>query len=138
VPPGSGWRKTVEGESWTTTSGYASLRWRAGDKFALNGGFNSRRSTRLYRDLVSPPTEFADRYRCEFWIGADATTLTLGLRRLTTISLDLATRSTRYTNAQLEGWLHPLSIFASLTIRIGHGLAVARSVRRIVKAGGRW
>ena len=75
------------------------------------GGFDSRRSIRLYRDFVSPVTEFDDRYRRGSWIGADrradATTLTLGLRRLTTISLDLSTRSTRYTNAQLEGWLHP-------------------------------
>ena len=137
-----GWRKTQEGESWTATSGYASVRWRASDKFALNGGFDSRRSVRLYRDFVSPVTEFDDRYRRGSWIGADgragdhfdygvsfrraeadatdradATTLTLGLRRLTAISLDLATRSTRYSNAQLEGWLHSLSISASLTAR---------------------
>jgi hypothetical protein len=137
-----GWRKTQERDSWTATSGYASLRWRASDRFALNGGFDSRRSIRLYRDLGSPVTEVDDRDRRGCWSGADgrvfvwrahdsrvrraetdaadradATTLTLGLRRLTAIGLDLATRSTRYTNAELEGWLHSLSVSANLSPR---------------------
>jgi hypothetical protein len=48
---------------------------------------------------------------------ADSTTLTLGLLRLTSWGLDLRTRSTRYTNLRLEGWLHSLSASADLGSR---------------------
>jgi hypothetical protein len=137
-----GWRRDQEGSSWTASSTFATLRWRAVDSFSLNGGLDTRRSVRLYRDFVSPETEFDDRYRQGAWIGAegragkhfdygvsfrrsdaggddnaDAATLTLGFRRLTAWGLDLRTRSTRYTNPHLEGWLNSLSVSSNLGTR---------------------
>jgi hypothetical protein len=137
-----GWRKEQEGSTWTATSTFASLRWRATETFALGGGIDTRRSVRLYRDFVSPETEFDDRYRRGAWISADgragkhfdygvsyrhsdagagdsadSATVTLGFRRLTPWNLDLRTRSTRYTNPQLRGWLHSLSAGADLGSR---------------------
>ena len=137
-----GWRKEQEGSTWTATSTFATLRWRAAEAFSLNGGIDTRRSVRLYRDYVSPETEFDDRYRQGAWVGADgrfgkhfdygvsyrrsdaggddtadSTTLILGLRRLTAWGLDLRARSTRYTNLHMEGWLHSLSASADLGTR---------------------
>ena len=48
---------------------------------------------------------------------ADSATVTLGFRRLTSWGLDLGTRSTRYTNPHLEGWLNSLSASADLGSR---------------------
>jgi len=137
-----GWREEQEGDRWTATSGYASLRWRATDTFGLNAGYDSRRNVLLYRDYISPETDFDDRYRRGFWFGADgragdhfnygisfrrsdagdddtadAATILLGLRGLTSAGLNLSTRGTRYTNVQLEGWLVSLAASFNLTAR---------------------
>jgi hypothetical protein len=53
----------------TATSTFASAsapltRW-----FALNGGYDNRRNVRLYRDRLTPETEFDDRYRQGAWLG---------------------------------------------------------------------
>jgi hypothetical protein len=147
-----GWRKDQEGSAWTATSTFATLRWRAGESFALSGGLDTRRSVRLYRDFVSPETDFDDRYRRGAWLGADgrtgkhfdyglsfrrseaedgddadSATLRLGLRRLTRWSLDLRTRTTRYTNPHLEGWLNSLS--ASCSLGTGSRLELYGGVR---------
>lgn len=42
---------------------------------ALNAGYDSRRSVRLYRDRLTPETEFDDAYRRGAWVGAQVTPL---------------------------------------------------------------
>ena len=137
-----GWREEQEGDRWTATSSYASLRWRATDTFGLNAGYDSRRNVLLYRDYVSPETDFDDQYRRGLWFGADggagdhftygvsfrrsdvgdddtadAATILLGVRGLTSAGLSLSTRGTHYTNEQLEGWLVSLAASFSLTAK---------------------
>jgi hypothetical protein len=135
-----GWRKDAEsGDSFTATSTFASMRYRFGETFAVRAGFDDRRSIRLYRDLVTPETEFDDTFRQGVWAGvegkagphlrwgldgrrssggaageADSYTGTLGIVRLTPLGLDARARSTRYESDAAEGWLHSLSVSADL------------------------
>lgn len=129
-----GWRKEVEGESVSMSSTFLNLRFRASDMWTMFAGYDNRRNVRLYRDRITPVTEFDDAYRQGTWggvtcrfaghftIGADARfsdggsagsadgyTLTLGADRLTRAQLQFHSRSTRYTNDRVEGWLHALS-----------------------------
>lgn len=142
-----GWRKEVEGKSMDLTSGSVSARYRTGDRFSINAGFDDRRNVRLYRDFISPETEFDDSTRRGYWAGfdtrvfdrfgvgvdarrsddgagnnADSYTLRLRAFRLTSRDITASTRSTRYTNERLEGWLHSLSVSADLGARMRLGL----------------
>jgi len=117
----------------------------------LHGGYDNRRNVRLYRDRVTPITEFDDSFRRGLWTGAslkihnryrlgvdvrtnrredaedaDSYTATFNANRIGGSKLDIHTRSTRYTNDRLEGWLHALDAgvhFASRSyLRIGGGV----------------
>ena len=135
-----GWRKDAEsGDSFTATSTFASLRYRFGDALAVRAGYDDRRSVRLYRDLVTPETEFDDTYRQGVWAGvdgragrhlqwgvdarsssggaagsADSYTGMLGAVGLTRLGLGARVRSTRYESDVTEGWLHALSVSSDL------------------------
>jgi hypothetical protein len=135
-----GWRKTAEaGDTFTSTSTFASVRFRLGEPLAVRAGYDDRRSVRLYRDLVTPETEFDDAYRQGYWAGiegkagrhvlwgvdgrrssggaagaADSYTGTVGLVQLTRLGLEVRERSTRYQSDTAEGWLHSLSVSADL------------------------
>jgi hypothetical protein len=112
------------------TSTFATFQYRATATVTLDAGFDNRRNVRLYRDVVNPETTFDDAYRQGAWVGvwvqpsrrfrlgfdarssgggaagqASSYTLSLGVDRLTGLGLTLRTRSTRYTNPQLSGWL---------------------------------
>ena len=64
-----GW-KTAAGEpTLQPTSTFVSAQVRPSDALTVYAGFDSRRNVRLWRDLVSPETEFDDRFRRGVWGG---------------------------------------------------------------------
>lgn len=146
-----GWREDAEDESISFTSTFVSLNYRAWENWDLRAGYDNRRNVRLYRDLITPETEFDDEYRNGVWGGvswrfakrmrvgvdlrtngggsggdSDAYTLTFGASGLTRAGLFVNTRSTSYTNDLVEGWLHSAGIGLSLgrrwTVELNGGL----------------
>lgn len=135
--------KIEAGESQVSpTSTFLSLRYRASRVVSFLGGYDNRRNVRLYRDWVTPETEFDDAYRQGAWAGVslslgrhfwssldarssrggsagDAMVQTLGWRvfGLTRLQLEIGNRNTRYTNDRLSGRLHSLSIGVSASTR---------------------
>jgi len=130
-----GWKEQAEDSSVSFTSTLVTVGLRATEGLSFNAGYDNRRNVRLYRDRITPVTEFDDQYRTGAWVGAtwrfadhysigldgrtntggssggaDGYTLRLGAVRLTPLGLDFRTRSTRYTNDVVEGWLHSLGI----------------------------
>jgi hypothetical protein len=130
-----GWREDAEGSSFTRSGTYLALRWQAAQAWSLFGGWDSRRSVRLYRDFVTPVTDFDDTYREGYWGGvqwlgngrwlagadarfsrggsagsADAYTLNLGALNLTSIGLDVRLRGTHYTGPYVDGDLASLAV----------------------------
>lgn len=117
------------------TSTFATFHLRVTGAVTLDAGFDNRRNVRLYRDVVNPETAFDDTYRQGAWAGvsvqptrrfrlgvdarsssagpaghAESYTLSLGADRITTLGLSLRTRSTRYSNPQLTGWLNSAAL----------------------------
>jgi hypothetical protein len=113
------------------TGSFGSAYARLGRVVDLNAGFDSRRNVRLYRDVVSPITQFDDAFRKGYFAGigfklgnaarlgfdarasqgsvvgtADALTGSLAFFRLTPAHLLLSLRATRYTGTQSNGWLY--------------------------------
>lgn len=101
----------------------------------FDAGFDNRRNVRLYRDVVSPETNFDDTYRQGAWAGvalrparrfrlgfdtrfssggstgsANSYTLSLGVDRLARLGATLRTRTTYYTNPLLHGWLQSAAL----------------------------
>lgn len=141
-----GWRKDAEGSSITRSGSYLALRWHASKSVSLNAGWDSRRNVRLYRDLVSPATEFDDTYRQGYWGGvewrpqqkwiaaldgrsssggsagsADAWTLRLGATNRTKVGLDATIRATTYSGPYVDGDLYgaDVSFQAGTRVRLG-------------------
>lgn len=137
-----GWKEEMEGSSVSFTSTLFNLRWRASDAWTLSAGYDNRRNVRLFRDRITPVTEFDDQYRTGAWAGASARFLKrfsagfdvrsstggsaggadgysvfLGAGPMSRAGIDVRTRSTRYTNDRVEGWLHSLSIGAAIGSR---------------------
>ncbi len=133
-----GWRKEADGRSTSRTGTLLSLRWRIAEAWSLAGGIDDRRNVRLYRDHVSPETEFDDRWRRGYWAGvdggagrhlrfgldarrstieggeaADSWTVRAGANRFTRFDLGASVRATSYRNERLEGRLYSLSLSAS-------------------------
>lgn len=125
------WKRLPGMDAISPTSTFATLQLRPVRFFTLDAGFDNRRNVRLYRDIVNPETAFDDRYRQGVWGGvglqpsrhfrlgadarsssgdaagrADAYTASFSIDRVTPLGLSLRTRSTRYLNPQLAGWLH--------------------------------
>jgi hypothetical protein len=106
---------------------------RPADWLSVNGGVDNRRNVRLYRDYVSPETEFDDAFRQGVWGGlsltrfrlragadarvsrggsagsADYYTGSLGLDAVTRFRLEARLRSTRFHTGRAQGWLHSWS-----------------------------
>lgn len=124
------------------TSTFASGRFRLVGGLDLDAGYDNRRNVRLYRDFVTPETEFDDTFRQGVWggstlrfaqryrVGGSVRTnsggsagtstsysVTAAANQLTALRLQLRTRSTRYTNDRTEGWMHSLSGGLSLGSR---------------------
>ncbi|MFQ5766744.1 MAG: hypothetical protein ACE5ID_02000, partial [Acidobacteriota bacterium] len=120
-----------------------SLRLRVNPVLTFKTGYDNRRTIRLYRDFVTPETQFDDDFRQGLWWGADLRirkryrmgfdlrtrsggsvsrantyTLNLGASRLTSLGFRIRTRSSRYTNQRVEGWLHSLTTGFSMGARM--------------------
>jgi hypothetical protein len=124
-----GWRKEAEGSSFTRSGSFVSLRQRFARSWSVQGGWDSRRNVRIYRDVVTPETEFDDAYRegifgglewrSRRWLaGADhrstsggeagsahATTLRFGTMGWTSAGIDARARLTDYSGPYVEGLL---------------------------------
>ena len=129
-----GWKRAA-GEpavSPTSTFGFVSIR--PNELLSIQGGFDNRRNVRLYRDYVSPETEFDDAFREGVWGGADLTihqtiriggnarmsrggatgsadyyTGSLGVGPLSRVGLEARARTTSFRTDRAAGWLHAWS-----------------------------
>jgi len=134
-----GWKRDAGESAVTLTNTFASAHWRASRAFDLDAGFDNRRNIRLYRDFVSPETQFDDTYRQGVWGGAgvgfarhyrlgvsarastggssgNANTYTglASATHITAAQLDFRLRSTHYDNDASDGWMHTLATGCSL------------------------
>jgi len=64
-----GWKRDLGEPALAPTSTYLNASLRALPGLSLRAGFDNRRSVRLYRDRVTPETEFDDRWRQGSWGG---------------------------------------------------------------------
>jgi hypothetical protein len=152
VDVGRGWKEDAGEDSLTATSTFVSLHYRVTDTLRLRGGYDSRRNVRLYRDRVTPVTDFDDRFRRGAWLGgsidmgkhfrvgldgranrsgsagdSDAVTVRFGAHRLTSRNGSIRVRSTRYEDDRLEGQLYSLAVSIDVGARIH--LAILGGVR---------
>ena len=67
-----GWKRAAGEAPVSLTSTYSSVRVPLREWFALTGGYDNRRNVRLYRDRLTPETEFDDAYRQGAWYGAQS------------------------------------------------------------------
>jgi hypothetical protein len=127
--------KAEEGESTLSlTSLLTTLRYQVHENIWLRAGYDNRRNVRLYRDRITPVTEFDDRFRRGAWLGAtfrvkqryrfgldlrntgqqsdieDSNTYSLffSAQPFTQGNLGFRVRSSRYTGESSEGLLHSL------------------------------
>lgn len=144
-----GWRKDAEGESFTPSATFAVVRARPADAWSLEAGYDSRRNVRLYRDIITPVTDFDDATRQGYWLGgswrprnrwlvgvdgrratggeagtADTLTLRLGATNLSAQAIDVRFRGTGYEGPYVEGIIAELSASMNWGTRVrgeGHG-----------------
>ncbi|MEO8139571.1 MAG: hypothetical protein ABI742_08000 [Gemmatimonadota bacterium] len=114
------WKVSLGERSISPTSTYVNGSIRPSNWLALNGGYDNRRSVRLYRDATDPATAFDDAYRQGVWGGlslvghrmrlagdvrfsdgasagkATSYTGSFGLDRFTPLHLSLSSRATWY------------------------------------------
>lgn len=124
------WKVKLGEDPISPTSTYINGSIRPTPWLALTGGYDNRRSVRLFRDAVDPSTQFDDTYRKGVNGGlallghrvrvsgdvrrsdggangtATAWTGTAGLDRFTPLRLSLTGRATWYTNPSLDGRLY--------------------------------
>lgn len=143
------WKEDAGESTVEPTSTFASFRFRIGEAASLGGGFDNRRNVRLFRDRVTPVTEFDDAFRRGVWLGgqvgvgshlrlgacgrtwrgavagsADSWTGTASFVRMTPANLDVRVRGTRYENDRLEGWLWSVDSSVDLTRRARVGVQI--------------
>jgi hypothetical protein len=71
----AGWQRAWGDPTLSLTSTFATARVQVRPWLAVNGGYDGRRSVRLYRDRVTPETDFDDAYRQGAWAGASVEAL---------------------------------------------------------------
>jgi hypothetical protein len=135
-----GWKSDVGERTLQPTSTFLSVQLRPTEPVTVSAGFDTRRSVRLWRDLVSPETEFDDRFRQGVWGSASmragshvrfsadvrssdggdssssrATAVggTITVDRMLQRRLGMRARSTRYRSPWLDGWLHSAALSVS-------------------------
>jgi hypothetical protein len=64
------WKTAVGERTMQPTSTFVNAQLRPSEWVTVYGGFDTRRSIRLWRDFVSPETDFDDRFRTGVWTGA--------------------------------------------------------------------
>lgn len=150
-----GWKRAAGEAAVTPTSTFATLSVRPIDQLSIQGGLDNRRNVRLYRDYVSPETQFDDTFREGVWgganlalfhkirIGGDARlsrggvagdaeyyTGTLGFGPLSPVGLDGHLRSTSFRTENSTGWLHSWSAgvdpFGVVRLEVNGGLRTQR------------
>jgi hypothetical protein len=128
------WRRVGGESAISPTSTFATFQLHVSEAISVSTGVDSRRSVRLYRDVVSPETTFDDAFRRGAWAGlsaragrfqagldarrsgggsvgaAGSTTLSFGADRVTPLGLSLRSRSTRYTSVGRSGWLQAFTV----------------------------
>ncbi|MCP3978246.1 MAG: hypothetical protein GY716_02785 [bacterium] len=129
------WKEDEGEDSISPTSTYATLRYQVNRTVELHAGFDNRRRVRLYRDRITPGTEFDDTYRRGLWFGssvllkkryrlgldaktnrresydsADSYTARFDVYRMTSRNIDVRTRVSHYTNERVEGQLVSLRV----------------------------
>lgn len=137
------WKADMESESVALTSTFSSVRYRPRGSLELSAGFDNRRSVRLYRDRVTPETDFDDSFRQGLWAGSElepARGLRFGVRAqqatggasgdartfTATAAIDdalparirIGLRGSRYRNDRLAGWLVAVNGGAPLGSRL--------------------
>lgn len=68
-----GWKLAAGEPRFSLTSTFVSLNLTPVAGLSLNGGLDSRRNVRLYRDLATPEEQFDDRFRRGYWGGVQLT-----------------------------------------------------------------
>ncbi len=134
----SGWKRALGEPLLSPSSTFLAARAQVSRALTLNGGYDTRRNVRLYRDRVTPETEFDDRYRSGAWLGATiepgahlrlgadgrtggggeggnyhAWTVNGELNRLPALESDLRLRATQFVGDRSTEWLYS----AGLTVR---------------------
>jgi len=138
-----GWKVTEAKEStFAGTGTFVSVRTQAAERLNLFAGYDSRRNVRLYRDRITPVTEFDDSTRQGTWGGAslrlgqhcdaggearesrggpsgaaNSYSLNLGAERFTRAGLGFRLRGTHFSNLRSNGDLFALSSGVSLATR---------------------
>ena len=148
-----GWKKDAGESSLEPTSTFLSVRVKATPWLDALAGFDNRRNVRLYRDYVSPETDFDDASRRGIWAGgtatvgehfraglsarvnrggdagsSDAWTGTLGGVRLTRFDLETRLRATRYETDKLEGTLLAVNVSGRAGPRVRIGVEAGQRV----------
>jgi hypothetical protein len=133
-----GWKRTAGEPAVSPTSTFATVLVRASDALSFQAGVDNRRNVRLYRDFVSPETEFDDAFREGFWGGAsysfpqririsgdarmsrggiagDASYYTgsASVGPFTPVGVEGRLRSTSFRTQSAAGWLHVGSVAIS-------------------------
>jgi len=160
-----GWKRAAGEPAVSPTSTFATLSIRPIDQLSFQGGVDNRRNVRLYRDYVSPETEFDDAFRQGVWgganlflfrkirIGGDARlshggaaggaayyTGSLGLGPVSRLGLEAHARSTSFKTDRTTGWLHSWSAgadpFGIVRLEVNGGLRTQRLTTAAVPATG--
>ena len=149
-----GWKREAGESAVSPTSSFATVHVRPADWFSLSGGLDNRRNVRLYRDYVSPETEFDDAFRQGVWGGvgvsgfklrasadvrtsrggvagaADYYTGSFAMDPVTRLRLEARWRTTRFETDRTLGWLHTWSASTSprgvVKVEINGGLRAQR------------
>lgn len=144
------WKVQLGEDPISPTSTYINGSLRPARWLSLNGGYDNRRSVRLFRDVVDPATQFDDSYRRGVSGGvallghrvrvsgdvrrsegggsgtATAWTGTAGLDRFTPLRLSLTGRATWYSNPSLDGRLYSARVgvdpFTPLHLELNGGV----------------
>jgi len=127
-----GWRSEAEGTATTPTSTYAMARLSLTDAFSLQGGFDSRRSVRLYRDFINPEIEFDDSFREGAWGGFMLSAFSSRLRASGDARVSrggIAGRATSYTGSLGVARLTPLGLGAQIRSTVYDGPMAAGTLR---------
>jgi hypothetical protein len=127
----SGWKRTAGEPPISPSSTFLTARVQVTRILTLDAGYDTRRNVRLYRDRVTPETEFDDRYRNGAWVGgvvepgghlrlgADARfgsggdggnyhnwTTSGEMNRLPVLETDVRLRATRFVGDMSTEWLY--------------------------------
>jgi len=155
-----GWKADAGEDALMFTSSLVNARWRFSERWSISAGSDTRRNVRLYRDRVTPETEFDDDYRTGHWGGidfrptrrtslganarrsgggsggtADSYTLRGGAGTSRLRNLDLRTRTTRYVSDRVEGWLLSGDLSLDVTSRVRAGTSIGRRRERTLATG---